>query len=58
MTAISYLYTGELQSAMSLAGTSMLTSFVFYIMHERVWQKVRWGREMLPSAQHDNGAAR
>ncbi|MEZ5535651.1 MAG: DUF2061 domain-containing protein [Thiolinea sp.] len=44
MTLIGYWYTGSLSNAASLAGSSMVSGFVFYFVHEKIWQKISWGK--------------
>ena len=41
---ISYLITGQLVLAGSIAGTELLTKIVLYYGHERVWAVIPWGR--------------
>jgi len=41
---ISYLITGKLALAGSIAGTELLTKIVLYYGHERVWAVIPWGR--------------
>nr|CAA6830171.1 MAG: Unknown protein [uncultured Thiotrichaceae bacterium] len=45
MTLLGYYYTGSLSSAASLAGSSMTTGFIFYFLHEKLWQKISWGKQ-------------
>ncbi|WP_158498771.1 DUF2061 domain-containing protein [Magnetospira sp. QH-2] len=45
MTAISYPHTESLMSALTLALTSSASGFVFFLMHERIWNVIRWGRK-------------
>ena len=42
---ISYVATGNLSVAGGLALVSSATGFVTYFLHERLWQRVRWGRD-------------
>ncbi len=41
---ISFLVTGRMGIAGSIAGIEMLTKVAFYYLHERVWAAVPWGR--------------
>jgi uncharacterized membrane protein len=41
---ISYIITGQLLLAGSIAGTELLTKIVLYYGHERVWAVIPWGR--------------
>lgn len=44
MTALSYPHTQSLIAALSLAVSASATGFVFFLVHEKVWNAVRWGR--------------
>ena len=44
MTVLAYGATGNLSIAGGLALVSSATGFVTYFLHERIRQKVRWGR--------------
>lgn len=44
MTVISFCFTGSVSSAISLSLTSMLSGLIFYIAHEKVWQRIQWGK--------------
>lgn len=41
---ISLLITGELTLAGAIAFTEVITKIVLYWLHERAWNKVKWGR--------------
>lgn len=47
---ISWLITGNPQSAASIASLEVLTKVVLYYIHERVWRTVPWGRLDSPTA--------
>lgn len=40
---ISWLITGKLTLAASIAVTEVLTKVTLYWLHERGWSKIRWG---------------
>lgn len=42
---ISLLVTGQLSLAGAIAFTEIVTKIVLYWVHERVWNRVSWGRE-------------
>jgi len=42
---ISWLITGELLLASGIALTEVMTKIFLYWAHERVWNKIQWGRE-------------
>jgi uncharacterized membrane protein len=41
---ISFIVTGKLTIAGSIAATELLTKIALYYGHERVWAKIPWGR--------------
>ncbi len=41
---VSYFITGELLLASSIASVDFLTKLVLYFVHERIWNKVTWGK--------------
>lgn len=49
MVALAYGATGSLSIAGGLALASSAAGFVTYFLHERIWQRVRWGRIGLSS---------
>jgi uncharacterized membrane protein len=42
--AISWLLTGRVEIAGSIAGLEIATKLLWYYLHERVWAAIRWGR--------------
>ncbi len=44
MVALSYQQTGSLTSALSIAIGASASGFVFFFLHEKLWNAVRWGR--------------
>lgn len=44
MTALAWIATGSLTAAGGLAVSAALTGFVCFILHERVWARIPWGR--------------
>jgi len=42
---ISYLITGKLAFALSIGGIELITKMILYVVHERVWNKVNWGKK-------------
>lgn len=44
MTLIAWIVTGSLTSAGGLALTAAATGFICFIIHERVWAHIPWGR--------------
>jgi uncharacterized membrane protein len=41
--AISWLMTGRVQVAGSIAGLEIITKVAWYYLHERIWALVAWG---------------
>jgi len=42
---LSYLITGKAKLALAISGMEIFTKIFLYYVHERVWNKVKWGRE-------------
>jgi uncharacterized membrane protein len=42
--AISWLFTGRIEVAGSIAGLEIITKIAWYYLHERIWAAIRWGR--------------
>jgi uncharacterized membrane protein len=42
--AISWLLTGRVEIAGSIAGLEVITKVAWYYLHERVWAAINWGR--------------
>ena len=40
-----YLFTGNLSSATGFATTLHILLSIDYYIHERIWLKIKWGRE-------------
>ncbi len=41
---VSYILTGEIVLAASIASVDFLTKLVLYFFHERFWNKIKWGK--------------
>ncbi|NHF60942.1 DUF2061 domain-containing protein [Flavobacteriaceae bacterium TP-CH-4] len=41
---ISYLLTGKVVLAASIASIDFITKMVLYFFHERIWNKISWGK--------------
>ena len=41
---VSYLLTGELVLASSIASIDFITKLILYFFHERIWNKIKWGK--------------
>lgn len=44
MTALGYAFTGSLGEGGALAIASTAVGMVCYVLHEKLWARVRWGR--------------
>ncbi len=44
MTLLGYINIGSFLAALSLAVSASLTSFFVFFLHEKVWNRIRWGR--------------
>jgi uncharacterized membrane protein len=42
--AISWLLTGRVEIAGSIAGLEIVTKIAWYYLHDRVWAAIHWGR--------------
>ncbi len=42
--AVSFLVIGETKAAFAIGGIEAVTKFLLYFLHERFWQKVKWGK--------------
>ena len=42
--AISWLLTGRVEIAGSIAGIEIVTKIAWYYLHERIWAAIHWGR--------------
>jgi uncharacterized membrane protein len=42
---ISYFITGEMSFALSIGGIELVTKMMLYVAHERLWNKVNWGKK-------------
>ena len=41
---ISYILTGKIALAASIASVDFVTKMVLYFFHERIWNLVKWGK--------------
>jgi uncharacterized membrane protein len=48
--AISWLFTGRVEIAGSIAGLEIITKIAWYYVHERVWAVIPFGRRSQGSA--------
>ncbi|MCY0148868.1 DUF2061 domain-containing protein [Hoeflea sp. G2-23] len=41
--ALAWFYTGSVITALSFAFSTATSGLAFFIVHERIWARVRWG---------------
>ena len=41
---ISWIITGQLTLAVSIASVELFTKVVLYFLHERAWNQIKWGK--------------
>jgi len=41
---VSYFITGEVTLAASIASIDFVTKLILYFFHERIWNKIKWGK--------------
>lgn len=41
---ISWIVTGQLNTALLIGGVEVVTKMVLYFFHERIWNSVKWGK--------------
>ncbi|GAL66151.1 DUF2061 domain-containing protein [Jejuia pallidilutea] len=41
---VSYVLTGRISLAASIASVDFLTKLVLYFFHERIWNVIKWGK--------------
>jgi len=41
---VSYFLIGEIALATSIASVDFITKLVLYLFHERIWNKINWGK--------------
>ena len=41
---ISWIITGKLTLAVSIGSVELVTKVVLYFLHERAWNKIKWGK--------------
>lgn len=44
MTALSYPHTNSVWQALTIAASASASGFAFFVVHESIWNRVRWGR--------------
>ena len=47
MTAV-YIFTKEPMISLGVGAVEVIAKITFYYLHERIWNKIRWGKEKHP----------
>ncbi len=42
---ISWLLTGEIQTALAIGSVELITKMALYVGHERIWNKINFGKQ-------------
>lgn len=42
---ISFILSGQIKMALSIGGVELFTKIALYFFHERVWNKIRFGKK-------------
>ena len=53
-TLISWFVTGNPLKALSIGGIEVFTKVILYYFHERIWQRIPWGKPVLSMAETPN----
>lgn len=43
---VSYWFTGNLETASGTAGVMFVGGLLLYYLHERIWNRIRWGKHI------------
>ena len=44
---IAFIITGKFKMALSIGGIEVITKIFIYYLHERVWMKIKWGKQQM-----------
>ncbi|CAM1343884.1 DUF2061 domain-containing protein [Tenacibaculum amylolyticum] len=42
---ISWIITGQVNTALSIGAIELITKMILYFFHERVWNNIKWGKK-------------
>jgi adenylylsulfate kinase len=42
--SIVYIFTSKIILTLEVGGLEVITKMIFYYFHERIWEKIKWGR--------------
>ncbi len=49
---LSWIITGEFKYAISIGMTEVITKIILYYLHERIWEKIKFGRKTEPPPEY------
>jgi adenylylsulfate kinase len=49
--SVLYLFTGQIKVALGFTAVSNLYSALLYFFHERIWNKIKWGKQIHKSLE-------
>ncbi len=52
-TIISFLLTGNVKIALSIGGIEFFTKIFLYYIHERIWNKIKFGKEKVSEIEYN-----
>lgn len=44
---LAYIISGDIVAGLSIGASELITKIVLYYLHERMWSRIKWGREMI-----------
>jgi len=50
---VSFFVTGKLELALSIGLVEIVTKMGLYFLHERLWERIRFGRATLPPPDYE-----
>jgi uncharacterized membrane protein len=50
---VSFLITGSLKASFSIGGLELFTKLTLYYFHERLWNRLHFGRQKLPALEYE-----
>lgn len=49
---LSFLITRQLKFAIAISAVELVTKIILYYFHERIWEKIKWGRTVSASEKN------
>jgi uncharacterized membrane protein len=50
---VSFFITGNLKTSVSIGGLELFTKMTLYYFHERLWNRLHFGRQKLPAMEYE-----